>query len=132
MIIFSSTQTILATTFNHTTNTPSIFNTNNNLSINSKNLFSLLSMFMSMVFHQTLRIKLSSHFVKGKFSHQLFSINASFGEILSCKAIINFNTNECKGFGFVLFSNMDACDKAIEELNALGYQASMVSNILNL
>lgn len=47
-----------------------------------------------------------------------------FGMIESHKAIIDPDTGECKGFGFVMYSTVLEAHEAIEQLNRAGYQAS--------
>eukprot|EP00118_Oscarella_pearsei_P017018 m.167362 g.167362 ORF g.167362 m.167362 type:complete len:633 (+) comp38929_c1_seq25:323-2221(+) len=46
-----------------------------------------------------------------------------FGEISSVKAIINKNTGDCKGYGFVDFASAEDAKKALEQLKARKIQA---------
>lgn len=50
---------------------------------------------------------------------------SKYGKISSTKAIMDKNTNQCKGYGFVDFENPDAAQMAVEKLNEEGYQAQM-------
>jgi RNA recognition motif-containing protein len=54
----------------------------------------------------------------------LFSILNSYGGIASSKAIIDQKTGECKGYGFAMFEREQDCERAIEDLNKGGLQAS--------
>ncbi|OUM68107.1 hypothetical protein PIROE2DRAFT_58288 [Piromyces sp. E2] len=47
-----------------------------------------------------------------------------WGTIVSSKAIIDNKTNECKGYGFVMYKTEDQAKLAMSELNNLGYQVS--------
>ncbi|ORX55888.1 hypothetical protein BCR36DRAFT_281114 [Piromyces finnis] len=47
-----------------------------------------------------------------------------WGTIVSSKAIIDNKTNECKGYGFVMYETEDQAKQAMTELNNLGYQVS--------
>jgi len=47
-----------------------------------------------------------------------------WGTIVSSKAIIDNKTNECKGYGFVMYKTEDEAKVAMTELNNLGYQVS--------
>lgn len=48
---------------------------------------------------------------------------SSFGKIVSTKAIIDPQTNLCKGYGFVDFDRFDSADMAVQQLKAKGVQA---------
>ncbi|CAO3626609.1 unnamed protein product [Cunninghamella blakesleeana] len=50
---------------------------------------------------------------------------ASYGKIISSKAILDQKSGECKGYGFAMYENEDDCLKAIEMLNSSGLQASL-------
>ncbi|KAE8269708.1 hypothetical protein A4X09_0g2632 [Tilletia walkeri] len=54
----------------------------------------------------------------------LYRIGSAFGTILSHKAIIAAETGLCKGYGFLLYTNRDAAEHAIECLGRMGLQAS--------
>jgi len=47
-----------------------------------------------------------------------------WGTIVSSKAIIDNKTNECKGYGFVMYKTEEQAKLAMMELNNLGYQVS--------
>jgi len=47
-----------------------------------------------------------------------------WGTIVSSKAIIDNKTNECKGYGFVMYETEDQAKLAMSELNKLNYQVS--------
>ncbi|XP_042218810.1 protein alan shepard-like, partial [Homarus americanus] len=48
-----------------------------------------------------------------------------YGNIISTKAILDKNTNKCKGYGFVDFESPAAADKAVKGLQASSIQAQM-------
>ncbi|TNN32166.1 RNA-binding motif, single-stranded-interacting protein 3 [Liparis tanakae] len=48
-----------------------------------------------------------------------------YGRIVSTKAILDKNTNQCKGYGFVDFDSPAAAQKAVASLKASGVQAQM-------
>ncbi|KAK8382572.1 hypothetical protein O3P69_015428 [Scylla paramamosain] len=48
-----------------------------------------------------------------------------YGNIISTKAILDKNTNKCKGYGFVDFELPAAADKAVKGLQASNIQAQM-------
>ncbi|ORX76883.1 hypothetical protein BCR32DRAFT_270997 [Anaeromyces robustus] len=47
-----------------------------------------------------------------------------WGTIVSSKAIIDNKTNECKGYGFVMYKTEEQAKLAMTELNNMGYQVS--------
>eukprot|EP00833_Pecoramyces_ruminatium_P006246 jgi/Orpsp1_1/1180278/evm.model.c7180000072763.1 len=47
-----------------------------------------------------------------------------WGTIVSSKAIIDNKTNECKGYGFVMYETEEQAKLAMSELNQLNYQVS--------
>jgi len=47
-----------------------------------------------------------------------------WGTIVSLKAIIDNKTNECKGYGFVMYKTEEQAKLAMTELNNMGYQVS--------
>ncbi|XP_042202649.1 RNA-binding motif, single-stranded-interacting protein 3 [Callorhinchus milii] len=53
------------------------------------------------------------------------SWNEEYGKIVSTKAILDKNTNQCKGYGFVDFDSPAAAQKAVASLKASGVQAQM-------
>lgn len=55
----------------------------------------------------------------------------NWGKIISSKAIINNETNECKGFGFVMYENEEQARNAIEQLNNRGYHVSFAKDSLS-
>merc|ERR1712131_500256 len=52
-----------------------------------------------------------------------------FGTIVSTKAIIDNETNKCKGYGFVDFESTDSARKAVEKLQADGKLVQMAKVI---
>ncbi|KAH6938119.1 hypothetical protein HPB50_007038 [Hyalomma asiaticum] len=48
-----------------------------------------------------------------------------YGNIISTKAILDKDTNKCKGYGFVDFESPLAAEKAVKALQAQGVQAQM-------
>jgi len=52
----------------------------------------------------------------------------SYGKIISSKAIINAETNECKGFGFVMYENEEQARNAMDQLNKKGYHVSFAKD----
>ncbi|TRY97526.1 hypothetical protein DNTS_000329 [Danionella cerebrum] len=57
---------------------------------------------------------------------ELYLCQASgYGKIVSTKAILDKNTNQCKGYGFVDFDSPAAAQKAVASLKASGVQAQM-------
>jgi len=55
----------------------------------------------------------------------------SYGKIVSSKAIINTETNECKGFGFVMYENEEQARNAMDQLNKKGYHVSFAKDSLS-
>ncbi|XP_033115997.1 RNA-binding motif, single-stranded-interacting protein 1-like isoform X2 [Anneissia japonica] len=55
----------------------------------------------------------------------LHSMCYIYGKINSTKAILDKNTNQCKGYGFVDFENGPAAQKAVTALQAKGIAAQM-------
>ncbi|XP_048508344.1 protein alan shepard isoform X4 [Athalia rosae] len=55
----------------------------------------------------------------------LVNMCAQYGTITSTKAILDKNTNKCKGYGFVDFESPLAADTAVKALMAKGIQAQM-------
>merc|ERR1712000_513743 len=43
---------------------------------------------------------------------------AKFGEVLSCKVMLDIVTGQSRGFGFVLFADSEAAERAIKSLDA--------------
>ncbi|KAK2174036.1 hypothetical protein NP493_832g00013 [Ridgeia piscesae] len=55
----------------------------------------------------------------------LVNLCQGYGKIISTKAIIDQNTSQCKGYGFVDFESTDAAEMAVKALQARGIQAQM-------
>ncbi|KAM6967420.1 LOW QUALITY PROTEIN: RNA-binding motif, single-stranded-interacting protein 3-like [Aplochiton taeniatus] len=55
----------------------------------------------------------------------LIKLCQPYGKIVSTKAILDKNTNQCKGYGFVDFDSPAAAQKAVSSLKASGVQAQM-------
>ncbi|XP_046455249.1 RNA-binding motif, single-stranded-interacting protein 2-like isoform X3 [Daphnia pulex] len=53
-----------------------------------------------------------------------------FGTIISTKAILDKNTNKCKGYGFVDFDSPSAAESAVKALQLQGIQAQMAKVIV--
>jgi len=53
------------------------------------------------------------------------SSHNSYGTIISTKAILDKNTNKCKGYGFVDFESPIAAENAVKNLQTQGVQAQM-------
>jgi RNA recognition motif-containing protein len=55
----------------------------------------------------------------------LYSLCSPYGTIISTKAILDKNTNKCKGYGFVDFESPIAAENAVKNLQTQGVQAQM-------
>lgn len=55
----------------------------------------------------------------------LHQLCVRYGNVLSAKAIIDRNTNECKGYGFVNFDSPYSAEQAVADLQTRGYQVQM-------
>ncbi|XP_066995646.2 protein alan shepard [Anabrus simplex] len=55
----------------------------------------------------------------------LVNMCSQFGTIISTKAILDKNTNKCKGYGFVDFESPMAAEAAVKALQSKGIQAQM-------
>jgi len=55
----------------------------------------------------------------------LANLCQGFGKIISTKAIIDQETQACKGYGFVDFESSQAAEYAVSEQQSKGYQAQM-------
>ncbi|XP_067281184.1 RNA-binding motif, single-stranded-interacting protein 3-like isoform X2 [Pseudorasbora parva] len=61
----------------------------------------------------------------GTTDQDLIKLCQPYGKIMSTKAIMDKNTNQCKGYGFVDFDCPAAAQKAVLSLKATGVQAQM-------
>uniref|UniRef100_A0A8C9RJ06 RNA binding motif single stranded interacting protein 3 n=1 Tax=Scleropages formosus TaxID=113540 RepID=A0A8C9RJ06_SCLFO len=61
----------------------------------------------------------------GTTDQDLIKLCQPYGKIVSTKAILDKNTNQCKGYGFVDFDSPAAAQKAVSSLKASGVQAQM-------
>nr|XP_042137840.1 RNA-binding motif, single-stranded-interacting protein 3 isoform X7 [Peromyscus maniculatus bairdii] len=61
----------------------------------------------------------------GTTDQDLIKLCQPYGKIVSTKAILDKNTNQCKGYGFVDFDSPAAAQKAVASLKANGVQAQM-------
>nr|XP_032807259.1 RNA-binding motif, single-stranded-interacting protein 1-like isoform X3 [Petromyzon marinus] len=61
----------------------------------------------------------------GTTDQDLTKLCQPYGKIVSTKAILDKNTNQCKGYGFVDFDSPAAAQKAVTALKANGVQAQM-------
>ncbi|ORX87381.1 RNA-binding domain-containing protein [Anaeromyces robustus] len=59
----------------------------------------------------------------------LYNLCIRWGKIISSKAIVDMRTNECKGFGFVMYETEDEAHTALSELNNLGYHVSFAKSL---
>jgi len=57
--------------------------------------------------------------------NDLFSLCSRYGTIVSTKAILDKNTNKCKGYGFVDFETPEAAELAVVELQKQGILVHM-------
>ncbi|XP_074603776.1 RNA binding motif single stranded interacting protein alan shepard isoform X2 [Brevipalpus obovatus] len=55
----------------------------------------------------------------------LYSLCIPYGKIISTKAILDKNTNKCKGYGFVDFESPLSAEQAVKHLLTRGIQAQM-------
>ena len=55
-----------------------------------------------------------------------------YGTIISTKAILDKNTNKCKGYGFVDFESPQAAESAVKALQLQGIQAQMAKVIVKV
>jgi RNA recognition motif-containing protein len=70
----------------------------------------------SSLFERTTNVFLN--YVPRSFTEaDLCALCAEYGTILCCKIMINLETGQSKGFGFVRFSTLDEADAAIQGLN---------------
>lgn len=58
--------------------------------------------------------------------------DSRFGTIISTKAILDKNTNKCKGYGFVDFDSPSAAESAVKALQLQGIQAQMAKVIVKV
>jgi len=59
----------------------------------------------------------------------LYNLCIRWGKIISSKAIVDMRTNECKGFGFVMYETEDEAKTALSELDNLGYHVSFAKSL---
>nr|BAC38374.1 unnamed protein product [Mus musculus] len=64
----------------------------------------------------------------GTTDQDLIKLCQPYGKIVSTKAILDKNTNQCKGYGFVDFDSPAAAQKAVASLKANGVQAQMAKS----
>ncbi|KAG9511307.1 Protein alan shepard [Fragariocoptes setiger] len=55
----------------------------------------------------------------------LLQLCTRYGNIVSAKAIVDRDTNTCKGYGFVNFDSPYAAEQAVVDLQSRGYQVQM-------
>lgn len=69
-------------------------------------------------------------------SHSLIFVDFNrlirYGTIISTKAILDKNTNKCKGYGFVDFESPSAAESAVKALQLQGIQAQMAKVIVKV
>ncbi|XP_077100111.1 RNA-binding motif, single-stranded-interacting protein 3-like isoform X4 [Siphateles boraxobius] len=65
----------------------------------------------------------------GTTDQDLIKLCQRYGKIVSTKAILDKNTNQCKGYGFVDFDCPAAAQKAVLSLKASGVQAQMAKEL---
>ncbi|KAJ7380197.1 RNA binding motif, single stranded interacting protein 3 [Desmophyllum pertusum] len=61
----------------------------------------------------------------GTTDEDLSNLCSRYGNIISTKAILDKNTNKCKGYGFVDFESPSVAQKAVSALKNKGIQAQM-------
>ena len=67
------------------------------------------------------------------FAHDVnWNGGCRFGTIISTKAILDKNTNKCKGYGFVDFESPSAAESAVKALQLQGIQAQMAKVIVKV
>lgn len=68
-------------------------------------------------------------YIRGLAQHttdkDLLHLCGTYGNIISTKAILDKNTNKCKGYGFVDFESPVAAEAAVKALQLQGIQAQM-------
>lgn len=62
----------------------------------------------------------------------VFASVSRYGTIISTKAILDKNTNKCKGYGFVDFESPQAAESAVKALQLQGIQAQMAKVIVKV
>ncbi|KAF3834026.1 hypothetical protein F7725_025230 [Dissostichus mawsoni] len=65
----------------------------------------------------------------GTTDQDLIKLCQPYGKIVSTKAILDKNTNQCKGYGFVDFDSPGAAQKAVSSLKATGQQEQDPTNL---
>ncbi|KAI9842519.1 MAG: hypothetical protein M1837_007113 [Sclerophora amabilis] len=61
----------------------------------------------------------------------LLGYGTQFGTVQSAKAIIEMQTGDCKGFGFVLYAHREDAERCIREFYQRGYEASFARESFN-
>ncbi|KAL1917885.1 uncharacterized protein VTP21DRAFT_3719 [Calcarisporiella thermophila] len=62
----------------------------------------------------------------------LYSMCAVYGTISSSKAMIDQQTGDCKGFGFVMYETKEEAEHAIEALSQMGFQVSFARDSFSI
>lgn len=79
--------------------------------------------------HHNEQLSKTNLYIKGlnadTSDNDLFSLCNSYGSIVSTKAILDKNTNKCKGYGFVDFETPAAAEVAVVELQKQGILVHM-------
>ncbi|KAI9752322.1 MAG: hypothetical protein M4579_005665 [Chaenotheca gracillima] len=61
----------------------------------------------------------------------LLAYGALFGPVESAKAIVDIQSGECKGFGFLLYRDMEQAEHCVRSFYAIGYEASFARESFN-
>ncbi|XP_065313696.1 uncharacterized protein DDB_G0283357-like isoform X5 [Gordionus sp. m RMFG-2023] len=79
--------------------------------------------------HRNMLLSRTNLYIKGlskiTTDKDLLDLCHRFGNIISTKAILDKETNLCKGFGFVDFEDADSAQTALKELRSSGSQVQM-------
>lgn len=79
--------------------------------------------------HHNEQLSKTNLYIKGLHAdtsdHDLFSLCNRYGSIVSTKAILDKNTNKCKGYGFVDFETPASAEVAVVELQKQGILVHM-------
>ncbi|XP_065313693.1 putative uncharacterized protein DDB_G0282499 isoform X2 [Gordionus sp. m RMFG-2023] len=83
--------------------------------------------------HRNMLLSRTNLYIKGlskiTTDKDLLDLCHRFGNIISTKAILDKETNLCKGFGFVDFEDADSAQTALKELRSSGSQVQMAKSL---
>ncbi len=63
---------------------------------------------------------------RSKTKKDLSNLFAAYGEVKSCDIVIDKNTGQSKGFGFVEMFNDDEANEAIADLNGTNFDGNRI------